>query len=238
MTINLFCAMIKPMIKHDRDPNLTHRFDRRAKLAAYASSLGLLAAMAGEAALAQPAAAMDTVAAHETQNPNAYLAKVDGELIKIMEEVEAAPDTKHMKGIPGFIFSHSKRTPTEGYSLVVPNKGNPSHHDILGVTVAKGARVPVLVSMTIDYESNPTGVIRKAPGMNYVVNPTNDDALYSEKSVNLLVTAPTSKDSGLFRVGTSRSRMHPTEYLDNPKAVSTNFDTFFHRANSIIDASR
>lgn len=249
-------AEITPRKESD---HLGKRYERRAKVIAWVTGLGLPLLAGGmftESANARAAGAASSektthVDKSESMSEGAFLSRMQSEMMKISHEVMATQGVKPVKGAPSYNFDVSKNdptksVPTEIYYIVRPNKTNTSHHDVLAVTMAKGQKLPLSVNIGIDEEAyqkylNSKPSSKKGDyGASYSLSPIGVQGEFTTKELGLIVQNPTTQNFGTYLVGPKviygGGNKSEIEFLVNPASVTKEYESFFNLAQNILDA--
>lgn len=245
--------MVK-LMNHNRYPN---RHERRVRIAASITGLGLLAGIGfvdsakaqNTRANAQEGAARGDKS--ETLSEGIFLSKMQTQMMRVRDEVMSAHGVKSVKGSPSYNFNVSKNNPTKSvpteiYYIVRTDKANSSHHDVVAVTMAKGQKLPLSVNVEIDeeayqkYQNSKPANKRGNYGASYALSPIGAQGEFTTKELGLIVQDPTDQEFGTYLVGPKvlygPENKSEIEFLVDPASVTNEYEEFFKLAQAVLKA--
>lgn len=209
------------MFNHGRDPNLSRKYDRRAKAGALVSSIpGILGvSVVAEGFMAPPVgAAIETTANYEGLSPKAMVTSVNNNLLKLQQEVKRAHGVKEVP---------SPATESKVYYVTVPSAAHPGHHDMFGINTSKSGGLPILESVIINAESKQKTT--------YLITHGDPDQKKSDNPNIITLYIDKGTQHAGYRIGEHKSSLPAyTEYLGDPSGVAGQFNHFFQMASNIL----
>lgn len=200
------------------------RYDRRAKVAAWAAGVTGITLVSMESSRAEPAAAaIEESASYELLSPRQFVTMVDSRLVKLQKDIKAEPDVEHFVGDP--IGSEpDARNGAQVYIVSTPNPENPKHVDYLAIETGKKTKRPIRTHVFIDV--NPKQNVSKTnQKKSYTVNwPTR---------ANKVSMSEDFADREGFSVYTASYSRYETDPAKTIKA----YNSMFAAANRILKAN-
>ena len=208
-------------------------YEIRGKLAAWTAAAGVLAVGAAKLDIVTPAdAAIERTDSLEAKGARTYISELDKKLLSLTSAIKKSDSVKYFKGPP-----IKTRPETQNYAdyyyIMVPNTRNPKHQDTLGIATGKNLKMPIEITMYIDYYREKG---KSHWSEMYTIDHEDANQRFSQNEINIF------KESGrlpqYFRVGTQKSPLpKEVEYQDNSQAVISQFNNFFKKADSILKRS-
>ncbi len=229
------------MVDYGQNPNRLNRtYERRAKAAAWAASLGLFGGAASiEAAPAQPAGAEAEITQQAERSPQAFINSFDKKFAQIVGQMHTSPYFSKLRHKE---LSQIYHTDIYIYYVGAPSRKYPGNYDWLAVAMRKGEDVPMSASINLGANSKKYANINGIYKEGFVFGQANKSGRIMPHSM-ALETDNGGQDGKMISnyYGVS-SGGYPADlipergikYSDNPAKVSSAFNGFLALAKDMV----
>jgi len=232
--------------KENQDPSqLSRKYGRRAKIAAWALGLPGVFGVAASAANAHPSnTKIEHIAAgQEAMTPQAFLDAADKKIDGIKDGIKSSP---HLEVIAANKLNPKAPPDQKLYSTWAPNKDDPNHFDFIIMAISSDTGMPDYTALIMDADSNNWHHVKNTPKDYFIGNSKVILLPFPGEVTNpdfIQVVVPFGSSVNGYSVAVNSDSGHPhfgkagTDGLFHPSTlpvVSGEFSKFFGIADEIL----